>query len=134
MVAKVARRSGTIDRLGAHFFGRPLAFCASGLVEEKRWRRRTTLEGQSQKRPPAVILENVPHLLRIDRGETIATMCCHLSELLGPTSNRVSFDNEQLIITATKGKRDRIQPIPFDVVTMLRELQTNTLADGASTS
>ncbi len=55
---------------------------------------------------------------------------CRISELLGLVWRNVDFDNAWLVVTATKGKKDRLQPLPPEALQMLRELQASTLRDG----
>ena len=55
---------------------------------------------------------------------------CRRSELLGLTWNRVDFENARIVITGTKAKRDRVQPLTPDDVVALRELQATTLKHG----
>jgi integrase len=55
---------------------------------------------------------------------------CRVSELVNLEWRNVDFDNSSLIITGTKAKRDRVQPIPDSHTAVLRELQASTIADG----
>lgn len=61
---------------------------------------------------------------------TALTTGCRRGELLGLTWARVDFDNARIIVTQTKGHRDRIQPLSDELVGILRALQASTLKDG----
>ena len=58
------------------------------------------------------------------------TTGCRRGELLGLTWDRVDFDNAQIVVTATKAHKDRVQPMNDESTVMLRELQATTLKDG----
>lgn len=55
---------------------------------------------------------------------------CRRGELLGLTWDRVKLDAAEIVITHTKGKRDRVQPLTAEAVDALRELQASTIRDG----
>lgn len=58
------------------------------------------------------------------------TTGCRRGELLALTWDRVHLDTAQVVITGTKAKRDRVQPLHSDAVVMLRALQASTLRHG----
>ena len=58
------------------------------------------------------------------------TTGCRRGELLPLTWDRVDLDAGQIVLTHTKAKRDRVQPLHPDAVVMLRSLQAPTLRDG----
>ena len=55
------------------------------------------------------------------------TTGCRRGELLGLTWDRVNFGEACLVITGTKARRDRTQPLSVEAVGMLRALQASTL-------
>ena len=58
------------------------------------------------------------------------TTGCRRGELLSLDWSRIDFDNAQAVITSTKARRDRVQPLSGEAVSMLRKLQPKTLRDG----
>jgi integrase len=90
--------------------------------------------------------EKIPRALTVDEKTKLLAACpseqwrtfvtvalttgCRRGELLGLTWDRVDFDFAQIVVTATKAHRDRVQPLSPEAVTALRDLQASTLKDG----
>ena len=92
---------------------------------------------EEQKIPRALSADEKAKLLDACPGHQWRTFVsvamttgCRLGEMLSLEWSRVQFGDEpQIIVTVTKGKRDRIQPLSVEAATMLRTLQADTLKD-----
>ncbi len=89
------------------------------------------------KRPSAFILENVPHLLRIDGGKTFDMMCSHLTAL-GYTLRYTLLDarrfglpqrRERLFIVGTLGSVPFVFPKPGKLATHLPRILQNDVPE-----
>jgi integrase len=94
-------------------------------------------EREEEKAPRVLTADEKNKLLQAcptDQWRTFVfvalTTGCRRGELLELTWGRVDFVNASLLITNTKAKRDRVQPLNPATVTALRRLQASTLADG----
>jgi integrase len=94
-------------------------------------------EREEQKVPRALADDEKAKLLKVCPTEQWRTFVfvalttgCRRGELLGLEWSRVDFDNARLLVTGTKAKRDRLQPLSPEAVVMLRGIQASTLKDG----
>ena len=53
-----------------------------------------------------------------------------IGELLGLEWSRVNLDDAQIVVTGTKGHKDRVQPLNGDATAKLNGLRASTLRDG----
>ena len=58
------------------------------------------------------------------------TTGCRIGELLGLEWSRVNLETAQIVVTGTKGHKDRVQPLNGDAVAKLNGLRAPTLRDG----